>query len=169
MPRWSTHCETRGPATSIDVLVVCVAVGGRCVSDFVWSAGKDSREPKRATAAAAPTTTTTTAKTTTTPPPAATTTTTTATATTTTTIFYWTLSERALLIAGELYLPWHQTVQETSEGELRVGRRRGVMNRSPLPACVELRQRSETPSALSFRACETTSDTLSMSHRVRYS
>eukprot|EP00439_Symbiodinium_sp_Y106_P078778 s1683_g17.t1 len=48
--------------------------------------------------------------------------------------FYWTLSERALLIAGELYLPWHQTVQETSEGELHFGLRRGVVNRSPLPA-----------------------------------
>ena len=26
--------------------------------------------------------------------------------------FYWTLSERALLIAGEVYLPWHQTAQK---------------------------------------------------------
>ena len=28
--------------------------------------------------------------------------------------FVWTLSGRALLIAGELYRPWHETVQKTS-------------------------------------------------------
>ena len=54
-------------------------------------------------------------------------------------LFYWTLSERALLMAGELYLPWHQTVQVTSMGELRVGQRRRRKNRSPLPSwCLEL-------------------------------
>ena len=86
------------------------------------------------------------------------------TTTTTTNNFYWTLSERALLKPGELYLLWQQTVQETSERELRVGLRRGVVNRSPLPACVERRQRSETSAVWSFRVsfargCETTSDT----------
>ena len=54
------------------------------------------------------------------PPPPRTTTTTattattaTATATTTTTNSYWTLSERALLIAGAVYLPWHPTVRRS--------------------------------------------------------
>ena len=82
---------------------------------------------------------------------AATTTTTTTTATTTATTIYWTLSERALLIAGELY-PWHQTVQDTSVGELRISQSQERKDRKKQKRSNTEKERMAT-SVLHYQIC----------------